>query len=344
MRLPLVFMFSGQGSQYHQMGRELYDRHPRFRLWMDHCDEIAEPLIGGSLCDLLYRKGDKGQPFDRLLHTSPALVAFEFSLARVLIEEGARPDYLLGYSLGELTAAIIGGALTIEQGIGFAADYARLVEAESPPATMLAVVGVSDVEMRYAGLLADCWVTARNFERHLVVTGPVDAIAPLRAALTGDGVVHQVLAVKYGFHTGMHAALEAPFKALAEKVDFAPLRTPMVSCLDGSVHDGESDQREWSQRLWATFRRPVEFGATVRGLLDRGDFHFLDVGPSGTLATFVKYLLPVGSASTFGDVINNFGRDERTYRDALQRLGLSDVSSTAYRQASAAHSSGRASA
>lgn len=336
-------MFSGQGSQYHQMGRELYDRHPRFRLWMDHCDEIAAPLIGGSLCDVLYRDGDKGEQFDRLLHTNPALIALEFSLARVLIEAGARPDYLLGYSLGELTAAIVGEALTIEQGIGFAVDYARLIEAESPPATMLAVVGVPDIETRYADRLAGCWVTARNFDRHLVVTGPVDAIAPLREALKRDGVVHQALAVNYGFHTEMQGALEAPFMAMAEKLDFAPLRTPMVSCLDGRVYDGDSDPRDWQRRLWATFRQPVEFGATVRSLLDRGDFHFLDVGPSGTLATFIKYLLPADSASTFSDVIKPFGMDERKYRDALQRIGLNDVADTAYGLDSAPYSAGRAS-
>ncbi len=323
-------MFSGQGSQYHQMGRELYDRHPRFRLWMDHCDEIAGPLIGGSLCDVLYRDGDKGQTFDRLLHTNPALIAFEFSLARVLIEAGARPDYLLGYSLGELTAAIVGEALTIEQGIGFAVDYARLIEAESPPATMLAVVGVPDIETRYADRLTGCWVTARNFDRHLVVTGPVDAIAPLREALKRDGVVHQALAVNYGFHTEMQGALEAPFMALAEKLDFAPLRTPMVSCLDGRVYDGDSDPGDWLRRLWATFRQPVEFGATVRSLLARGDFHFLDVGPSGTLATFIKYLIPADSASTFSDVINPFGMDEQKYRGALRRIGLNDAAGTAY--------------
>lgn len=336
-------MFSGQGSQYHQMGRELYDRHPRFRLWMDHCDEIAGPLIGCSICDVLYCDGDKGQPFDRLLHTNPALIAFEFSLARVLIEAGARPDYLLGYSLGELTAAIVGEALNIEQGIGFVVEYARLIEAESPPATMLAVVDVPDIETRYADLLTGCWVTARNFDRHLVVTGPVDAIAPLRDALKRDGVVHQTLAVNYGFHTEMQRPLETPFMTLAGKLDFAPLRTPMVSCLDGRVYDGDSDPGDWVRRLWATFRQPVEFGATVRSLLDRGDFHFLDVGPSGTLATFVKYLLPAGSASTFNDVINPFGMDERKYRGALQRIGLNDAAGTVNALDNAPYSAARAS-
>lgn len=116
-----------------------------------------------------------------------------------------------------------------------AVDYARLIEAESPPATMLAVVNVPDIETRYANRFTGCWVTARNFDQHLVVTGPVDAIAPLREALTRDGVVHQTLAVEYGFHIEMQSALEAPFMALGENVDFASLRTPMVSCLDGRV-------------------------------------------------------------------------------------------------------------
>ncbi len=324
MRLPVVFMFSGQSSQYHQMGRELYDRHPRFRMWMQYCDEIAAPLIGGSLCDMLYRDGNKGMPFDRLLHTNPALISFEYSLARVMMEAGATPDYLLGYSLGELTAAIVGEALTVEQGIGFVVEYARLIESESPPATMLAVIDAPDIETRYAEQLAGCWVTARNFDRHLVVTGPVEAIKRLRETLTRDGVLHQVLAVNYGFHTEMQQPLETRFMALARTLDFDALRIPMVSCLDGAVYDGKTDIDGWQQRFWNTFRHPVAFDATVRGLLGRGEFHFLDVGPSGTLATFVRYLLPAGSASLFNDVINPFGRDVQTYSNALQRIGLHD--------------------
>lgn len=323
-RMPVVFMFSGQSSQYHHMGRELYDRHPRFRMWMDYCDEIAAPLIGGSLCDLLYRDGNKGMPFDRLLHTNPALIAFEYSLAKVMMEAGAKPDYLLGYSLGELSAAIVGEAVTLEQGLGFVVDYARLIESESPPATMLAVIDAPDIETRYADQLEGCWVTARNFDRHLVVTGPVDAIKRLREALTHYGVLQQVLAVNYGFHTEMQQPLEARFMALAAGVEFDALRIPMVSCRDGAVYDHGTGIEGWQQRFWNTFRHPVAFDATVRGMLQRGDFHFLDVGPSGTLATFVKYLLPDGSVSTFADVINPFGRDLQTYGSALRQIGLTD--------------------
>lgn len=325
MRLPVVYMFSGQSSQYHQMGRELYDRHPRFRMWMEHCDEIAAPLIGCSLCDLLYRDGNKGIPFDRLLHTNPALIAFEYSLARVLMEAGAKPDYLLGYSLGELSAMIVGGALSLEQGIEFAVDYARLIESESPPAAMLAVIDAPDIESRYPDQLAGCWVTARNFDRHIVITGPVDAIERLRDTLRRDGVAHQVLAVNYGFHTEMQQPLETRFMVLARNLDFNPLRIPMVSSFDGAIYDSSTDTEGWQQHLWATFRHPVAFDTTIRGLLDRNDFHFLDVGPSGTLATFVKYLLPADSASMFTDVINPSGRDSRTYGNALWSIGFDDV-------------------
>lgn len=325
MRLPVVFMFSGQGSQYRQMGRELYDRHPRFRAWMDHCDEIAQPLIGRSLCGMLYREGDKALPFDRLLHTNPALIAFEYSLARTLMDAGAEPAYLLGYSLGELAAAIVGGALSLEQGMAFAIEYAMLVEAESPPARMLAVIDAPRLEQTHADALAGCWVTARNFDRHVVVSGPEASIDRLRDALARDGIVHQALAVRYGFHTELQQPLESRFAEMAARLDFGRLRIPFVSSCDGIVYDRDTDPAVWPQRLWTTFRHPVAFDATVRGLLDRGDFHFVDVGPGGTLATFVKYLLPAGSGASFGDVVNPFGRDLQTYGNAVRRMGLDDA-------------------
>lgn len=325
MGLPVVFMFSGQGSQYYQMGRELYDTHPRFRMWMDYCDEIVQPLIGHSLCEVLYRGDDRSKPFDRLLYTNPALLCFEFSLARVLIEAGARPGYLLGYSLGEVSAAVVGGALTLEQGIRFVVDFAKLLESESPPANMLAVIDAPSAESRYADQFEGCWVTARNFDRHIVVTGSVSAVQGLREALVQDGVLHQLLTVNFGFHTEMLQPLQGRVVELAQELDFEQLRTPFISCLDGAVFDHRTDAGCWPQHLWSMSRYPIAFDTTMRKLLREGDFHFLDVGPSETLATFVKYLLPSSSASTFSDVINPYGRDSQTYGNALRRMDLADT-------------------
>lgn len=325
MSLPVVFMFSGQSSQYHQMGRELYDRHPRFRTWMDYCDEIARPLVGVSLCESIYRGGDKTRPFDRLLYTNPALVSFEYSLTRVLMEAGAKPDRLLGYSLGEVSAAIVGGALSLEDGLRFVIDYARLLEAESPPATMIAVVNAPGFEHRYAGAMDACEITARNFDEHTVVTGPLEAIRGLREALVRDVVLHQQLAVNVGFHTRMLEPLREKVVELARRIDFKPLRIPVTSCLDGGTFDGDTDSTHWPDHLWAMSRNPIAFDTTIRAMLAQGDSHFVDVGPSGTLSTFVKYLLPASSGSVFGDVINPFGEDLQTYGNALRRLGLSDA-------------------
>ena len=294
---------------------------------MDYCDEIVQPLIGRSLCDVLYRDGDKSKPFDRLLYTNPALLCFEFSLARVLIESGAKPDYLLGYSLGEISSAVVGGAISLEQGIRFVVDYAKLLEAESPPANMLAILDEHSVDTRYADVFDGCWITARNFDRHIVVTGSVTSIQRLRKALLRDNVVHQLLAVNFGFHTEMLQPLEQKVLELAQRIDFQPQRVPFVSCFNGAVMDAEFDCAGWPQHLWSMSRHPIAFDSTVQSLLHSGDFCFIDVGPSGTLATFVKYLLPTPTNSVFSDVIGPFGRDNHTFGNALRHMGQADAQS-----------------
>ena len=108
MTRPVVFMFPGQGAQYYQMARELYDTHPRFKLWMQFCDEIARPLLNASLVDTIYQ-GEASNEFDRITLTNPALLAVEFSLAKIIMEMGIQPDFLVGYSLGVYCGGGVGG-------------------------------------------------------------------------------------------------------------------------------------------------------------------------------------------------------------------------------------------
>ena len=96
-----VFMFSGQGSQYFQMGRELFEKNETFRDWMIRLDDIPRHVSGKSVIEVLYSDVyGKGDRFDRTLLTHPAIFMVEYSLAETLVEAGVRPDMVLGVSLG----------------------------------------------------------------------------------------------------------------------------------------------------------------------------------------------------------------------------------------------------
>jgi acyl transferase domain-containing protein len=311
MKKATVFMFSGQGSQYYQMGRELYEKHPRFRLWMDHCDGIAGPLIHTSLVDVLYRQGSKKDPFDRILYTNPALLCIEYSLTQLLLEMGLRPDYLLGYSLGEITASVVSGAVSLEEGIRLTVDFARLLECESPPAGMLAIIESADVMARHPELFRGCWLTGRNFKNNFVVSGLAEDVRRLQEAMQQRNIITQRLPVNYAFHTELMNPLEGKFKELARQIRLAPAGIPFVSAFRaGPIQDVDENH------LWDLIRYPIDFEKTIAVMLQKQDYIFIDVGPSGTLATFVKYLLPSRSNCVHLEVMNQFGTDLR----ALEKL------------------------
>src|SRR5688572_9620134 len=115
MTKPIVFMFSGQGSHYYQMGRELFEQQPIFRHWMQLADSIYQELTGLSIIHELYENGHKkSEPFVRTLLTHPAIFSIEYALGQIILEQGIIPDYVLGTSLGEFAAAVFAGVMTFE--------------------------------------------------------------------------------------------------------------------------------------------------------------------------------------------------------------------------------------
>lgn len=308
---PTVFMYSGQGSQYFHMTRELYERHPRYRLWLEHCDDVAFPVLGTSVLETLFDPARrKSDPFDSLADSNAALLCVEYSLTRVVQEMGYQPDVLVGYSLGELTAAVVAEAVSLEFGISFAVEFARMLAERTPLSGMLAVLCSEEILRSHAGLFADCWVTGRNFDGNFVVSGPVEAVARLEQALGRESVVCQRLPVNYGVHTELIDPVEDQVRALLGTASFAPPRIPMVSCASTDrVVELTADG------IWAAMRRPVDFAQTIEKMTADGDATFIDLGPSATLATFVKYILPPGSGSVQAHTISRFGQDLDSLRD-----------------------------
>lgn len=311
MTKPVVFMYSGQGSQYFHMTRELYERNARYRLWLDHCDEIASPLIGKSLLDTVFDpRRDKSDPFNSLPDSSAALICVEYSLTRVVQELGHECDFLLGYSLGEITAAVVAEALPLEDGIGFAVEFARLLERHTPRSGMLAVVGSQEILRTHEHLFADCWVTGRNFEGNFVVSGRAADIDALERALEAESVLCQRLPVDYGVHTELIDPVEERARRLMDALSFAPPQVPVIS---SATAKGAGEVS--ADGIWAALREPVEFSRTIEEVTAEGGATFVDLGPSATLATFVKYIAGPGGGSSHVSTVNRFGNDVKSMND-----------------------------
>lgn len=318
MKKSIVFMFSGQGSQYYQMGKELYENYPRFRLWMDHCDRIARPLTQTSLIEIIYHGGKKNTVFDRLLYTNPALLAIEYSLARLLMEMRIQPDYVLGYSLGEITAAVVAGSVSLEEGMQLVVAAAKLLEQEGAEGGMLAILDSADIMQQFPELFTHCWLSAKNFQRNFVVSGLAADIVQLQKALSQKHIAAQRLPVNYGFHTELLDPIQGKFKTIAQQVKYYPIKIPIISTLRArQIQEVNADH------FWDLIRYPVEFEKTVRSMLQNEDFTFIDVGPSGSLSTFVKYLLPYYSNSQHLEVINPFGKNLNSIQRLRENLNLS---------------------
>jgi acyl transferase domain-containing protein len=306
-----VFMYSGQGSQYFHMTRELYDHNPRYRLWLDYCAEIASDLLGKSLLDVVFDpRRSRSDPFDSLVDSNAALVCVEYSLTKLVQEMGHQPDLLLGYSLGEITAAIVAEAVGLEDGLALSIDLGRLVERETPRAGMLAVVASTDFARDRAELFAGCWVTGVNFDGNFVISGRESEIDAVQLALERETVPCQRLPVNYGVHTELIDPVRDKAFRLFEDVAFNLPGIPVVS----SVSTDRVDELS-AEGLWSAVREPVEFARAAGKVLAAGDATFLDIGPSATLATFVKYLLASGSGSDQVGTVNRFGNDLKSLRE-----------------------------
>ncbi len=316
MNKQIVFMFSGQGSQYYQMGKELYENHAGFKRWMKHCDAIVSPLIQNSLIDTIYQQANKSKDFDCLRYSSPALLCIEYSLARLLMEMGIRADFLLGYSLGEMTAAVVAGNVSLEDGIQFVIQLAELIENESSASKMLAILESVEIMQQQPELFANVWLTGRNFAKNFVVTGLPNEIDRLKAALEERNILFQELAVKYGFHTPLLDVIEQPIKQLIKGIKFAATDNIPILSLSTATPKPAMDV----EALWKIIRYPVDFESCINVMLNHGNYVFIDVGPSGTLATFIHYTLATGSNCVALQTINRFGNNLQSIQKLTSEL------------------------
>lgn len=302
MSARTVWMFSGQGSQYYQMGKALFEHHAVFRHWMMALDSDIQAATGNSVVEEIYST-DKTAIFDRTLLTHPAIFAVEYALAQSLFAEGLRPDMVLGTSLGSVCAAVVGGYISVEDALAVVLRQAEAFEAHCEPGGMLAILAAS-VLFKQKFLCDKSEMACVNFDGHFVVSTDWASLPAIEERLRLEGLINQRLAVSFAFHSRW---IDAAAPYLAQPVAFRqpqPGALPLVCCASGEVLD-----RLPGDFFWQVVRQPIRFHETISKLERSGACRYIDVGPSGTLATFVKYGLLADSLSTVHSVLTPYGRD-----------------------------------
>ncbi|WGS47165.1 acyltransferase domain-containing protein [Burkholderia sp. JSH-S8] len=300
----IVFMYPGQGVQYFQMGKSLFEHDRVFRDSLVSLDRMVTVEIGASLIDYVF-DGDRhvSASFDMTLYSNQAVFCFEYAMTQALIAHGVYPDHLLGASLGELVCASVSGALSPRDCIALLADSARVMARHCTPGGMLAVLATPDLFERDARLREAGEIASIPSAQHFVMAGTRAGIDTAEAYLRAQGEVTMRLPVEYGFHSAAIDPARAPLRLRFQSVASSRPVLPAWSCRTGGPVE-RYDARHFD----AALRGAIDFKRTIEHMERRSACVYLDVSPSGALSTGCRTLLDAGSRSATFAVCTPFSR------------------------------------
>jgi acyl transferase domain-containing protein/acyl carrier protein len=294
----VVFMFTGQGSQYAGMGRELFETQSVFRRELEKCAEILKPLLDKSVLEVLFADGSELKDESRSPHlldetqyTQPALFALEYALAAMWRSWGVEPAAVVGHSVGEYVAACIAGVFSLEDGLRLIAERGRLMATLPAGGTMAAVFAdESRVIRAIAAEGAKAAVACINGPATVVVSGECAAIDALLNRLKEEGIKSCRLAVSHAFHSPLMDPILDSFQCLAAKVRYSEPRVAIVSNVTGKMASPSlmTSPEYWRQHI----RNPVRFADSVRALRETGRSVFLEIGPHPVLDSLARMTAP----------------------------------------------------
>ncbi|WP_431884280.1 SDR family NAD(P)-dependent oxidoreductase [Micromonospora gifhornensis] len=297
----VVFVFPGQGAQWAGMALDLYREDEVFRAALDDCERALAPHVDWPLRAVLADADALG----RVDVVQPALWAVMVSLAALWQHHGVTPDAVVGHSQGEIAAACVAGALSLEQAAAVVALRARAITAVAGRGAMASVsVPAQQITERWGDRIT---VAVTNSADATVVAGEPEAVAEVVAAYDAEGVRARVLPVDYASHSAHVEPVREPILDALRDLTPTEARVPFHSTVTGA----EFDTRGLTADYWYTnLRSTVRFDQAVTRLREQGHRIFVEISPHPVLT-------PVLGEGAFGTL----RRDEGDRRRFITSLG-----------------------
>jgi len=292
--VPSIWMFPGQGAQYINMGKELYDTEPVFAEAMDSCFALLKPLLGVDLREKLFvaSTSQDGLEHAAVLRNTefaqPAIFCVSYSYAQWLLAAGVRPHRMVGHSVGEFVAACLGGVFTLADALRMVVHRARWMQ-QLPEGNMLAVRTSEDAVQRLlheSGLSSHLSIAAVNSPILCVVSGPVEYVQEYQRLLEQQEIACVPLHTSHAFHSSMMDPVVDPFLKILSELKLAASQIPIVSTVTGQLL---SQQQACDPLYWARhLRETVRFSDAMGEVLKLPNCVLVEVGPGQTLATLAR--------------------------------------------------------
>ena len=302
---PVIFAFAGQGSQYYQMARELYVDNAYFRTVMDEGNHVIEDATGYSVLAALYGDMRREQPLVGVQLASLSLLLVQWSAAMLAMSWGVTPVAVIGYSIGEIVAAVVTHALTLGDAARVLAAQAAGLQRRCEPGYMLAVL--APLRTLFPERIADeAYVACRNSSDAFVLAGPRRELMARRSHAREVGCATHVLPVEFAFHSPLIDAVAADLDAVARGIHATPPRIDCVSCASRGLRTAFD-----ADGLWEIIRKDVDMPRTVEFVQKRWRWaFFLDLSPSGTMLNLLRKNGALDGGS-FGEALLQPMREQR---------------------------------